>query len=206
MRNVLFVLEPLGTGKAWRALAIAEQLKLLFPAIEPHFLAGPAAAALLRAGGRFPVEQSLAPVLPPKDLLTPQASADGSLARALARASRRLAPAHARESVRVAKAIGAQLVVVDGLFAAPPRLARAGFDVVFLTDHLLDAPIESSLVQRSAARMLRQSVVASSKLRFFLGEPSYLASPELRVWSRRFFRYTGPIAGLARLRVRECAT
>lgn len=36
MRNVLFVTEPLGTGKAWRSLAIAEQLHALFPVVAPH--------------------------------------------------------------------------------------------------------------------------------------------------------------------------
>src|SRR5262245_42647237 len=67
MRNVLFVLEPLGTGKAWRTLAIAEQLKLLFPAIEPRFLAGPAAATLLRGAGLLHVDDTLSPILPPRD-------------------------------------------------------------------------------------------------------------------------------------------
>jgi hypothetical protein len=206
VRNVLFVLEPLGTGKAWRALAIAEQLKLLFPAIEPHFLAGPAAATLLRSQTKQPVEDTLAAVLPPRDSLTAEAAASGELARAAARASRRLAPAHAREALRVARAIQAELVVVDGLFGTPPLLARAGFPVAFLCDHLLDASPERGVARRAADSMARRSLVASSRLRFFVGEPSYLASPELRVWSRRFFRYTGPIAGLARLNHGECAT
>jgi len=199
MRNVLFVLEPIGTGKAWRCLAIAEQLKRLFPALEPHFLTGPAAAALLRGATSFPVESTLAPVLPPGEAVA-AAAVDAELA------ARRLAPGHAREALRAARAIQAELVVVDGLFAAPPVLARGGFEVAFLADHLLDAPVETGLPRRAAAALLRRSVVASAKLRFFVGEPGYLASPELRVWSRRFFRYTGPISGLARLNRSECAT
>jgi hypothetical protein len=204
MRNVLFVLEPLGTGKAWRELAIAEQLRTLFPAISPHFLANPAAAALLRASGDFPVEDTLAPVLP--DAASVERSDDGSLARARAAARRRLAPVHAREAVRAARALRAELVVVDGLFSAPPLLKRAGFDVVFVTDHLRDAEVDGGGVRRAGAALLRRAVVATTSLRFFVGEPSYLASPELRVWSRRFFRYTGPISALARLNLRECAT
>jgi len=206
VKNVLFVLEPLGTGKAWRCLAIAEQLKRLFPEVAPHFLAGPAAAALLRAGSKFPVEETLAAVLPDPSALRDESAADGSLALAAARAARSLGPGHAREALRVARAIQAELVVVDGLFAAPPVLARGGFEVAFLADHLLDASPETGAVRRGAASLLRRSVVASSRLRFFVGEPGYLASPELRVWSRRFFRYTGPISGLSRLDLRECAT
>jgi UDP:flavonoid glycosyltransferase YjiC (YdhE family) len=202
MRNVLFVLEPLGTGKAWRTLAIAEQLKLLFPAIEPRFLAGPAAATLLRGAGSFQVDDTLAPILPPR------AAAQGgdSLAALAEREARRLGPTHAREALRVARACQAGLVVVDGLLAAPPVLARGGFEVALLVDHLLDAQAETGLARRAAAALLRRALVASTKLRFFLGEPGWLASPELRVWSRRFFRYTGLISGLSRLSVREQAS
>jgi len=204
MRNVLFVLEPLGTGKAWRELAIAEQLRALFPAVTPHFLANPAAAALLRASGDFPVEDTLAPILP--DAASVARGDDGTLARARAAARRRLAPVHAREALRAARALRAELVVVDGLFSAPPVLKRAGFDVAFVTDHLRDAEADGRGVRRAGAALLRRAVVATTSLRFFVGEPSYLASPELRVWSRRWFRYTGPISALARLNVRECAT
>lgn len=203
MRNVLFALEPIGTGRAWRALAIAEQLHLLFPAIAPHFLANPAAAQLLRAVGSFPVEDTLTPILP--DAATLERGDDEALARALGRERRRLAPAHARETLRVAQALHAELVVVDGIFAAPPLLKRAGLDVAFLTDRFEDEPALGPF-RRAAAALLERAVVATTTLRFFVGEPSYLASPELRVWSRRHFRYTGPIAALARLRVRECAT
>jgi len=203
MRNVLFVLEPIGTGKAWRALAIAEQLHELFPAIAPHFLANPAAAVLLRAAGSFPVEDTLTPILP--DAATIERGDDEALARALERARRRLAPSHAREALRVAQTLHAELVVVDGLFAAPPVLKRAGFAVAFLTDRFDDEPTGSRF-RRASAALLQRAVVATTRLRFFIGEPSYLASPELRVWSRKFFRYTGPIAALARLRLRECAT
>ena len=203
MRNVLFVVEPIGTGKAWRALAIAEQLHELFPAIAPHFLANPAAALLLRAAGSFPVEDTLTPVLP--DATTIGSGDDAALARALDRERRRLAPLHAREALRVAQELRAELVVVDGLFAAPPVLKRAGLEVAFLTDRFDDEPALGRL-RRAAAALLERAVVSTTALRFFVGEPSYLASPELRVWSRKFFRYTGPIAGLARLHVRECAT
>jgi hypothetical protein len=203
MRNVLFVLEPIGTGKAWRALAIAEQLHELFPAIAPHFLANPAAAVLLRAAGRFPVEDTLAPILPVRTAI--ESGDDESLARALGEERRRLAPSHARETLRVARALHAELVVVDGLFAAPPVLSRAGFAVSFLTDRFDDEPTDGRF-RRASAALLQRAVVATTKFRFFIGEPSYLASPELRVWSRKYFRYTGPIAALARLRVRECAT
>lgn len=192
MRNVLFVLEPLGTGKVGRALAIAEQLQTLFPAISPHFLAAPSSAKLLQAATSFPVDASLTPVTP---------------SRPMANESRRLGPRHAQETLRAAKAIGAELVVVDGIFAAPPTLRRSRFDVAFLCDHFMDAVPDAGLAWRAAAAaLLRRSVVASTSLRFFVGEPSHLASPELRVWSRRWFRYTGPIAGLARLDVRACAT
>ncbi len=204
MRNVLFVLEPLGTGKAWRELAIAEQLRRLFPAISPHFLANPAAAALLRASGEFPVDDTLESILP--DAASVARGDDGSLARTRAAARRRLAPAHAREALRAARALRAELVVVDGLFSAPPVLKRAGFDVAFVTDHLRDGEVDGRGLRGAGAALLRRAVVATTSLRFFVGEPSYLASPELRVWSRRFFRYTGPISALARLNLRECAT
>jgi UDP:flavonoid glycosyltransferase YjiC (YdhE family) len=201
LRNVLFVLEPLGTGKVGRSLAIAEQLQTLFPAISPHFLAAPSSAALLRAATtQFPVDDSLTPVQPPRG---------APLALARAKESRRLGPRHAQQALRAAKAIGAEMVVVDGLFSAPPLLRRAKLDVVFLCDHLLDATPGrglAALTWRAAASLLRRSVVASTSLRFFVGEPSHLASPELRVWSRRYFRYCGPISGLARLDVRDAAT
>ncbi|MSR46292.1 MAG: hypothetical protein EXS13_04400 [Planctomycetes bacterium] len=206
MRNVLFVLEPLGTGKAWRSLAIAEQLAELFPAIAPHFLAGPAAARLLRAAGRFPVDDGLTPIVPDAATMAAAASTPAAPALAADATARRLAPRHALAAVRAAKALSAELVVVDGLFAAAPMLARARFQVALLVDHLQDAPATDGIFRRAAARMARRAVVASSRLRFFLGEPSYLASPELRVWSRRYFRYSGPISGLARLNVRQCAT
>ncbi|MBL8844054.1 MAG: hypothetical protein JNL90_21195 [Planctomycetes bacterium] len=206
MRNVLFVTEPLGTGKAWRSLAIAEQLHALFPVVAPAFLCGPAAGTLLRAAGRFPVDDSLVAAVPqPADLVAAEAD-PASLARAAERAIHRHAASHAHAALRTAKALAAELVVVDSLFAAPPVLRRGGFDVAFLTDHFRDAPAERGFARAAATRMVRRAVVASSQLRFFLGEPSYLASPELRVWSRRWFRYSGPISGLARLSLRDCAT
>jgi hypothetical protein len=73
--------------------------QLLFPAIAPHFLAGPRgrdAAAL--ADEAFPVEDTLAAILPPRELMTAAAASDGSLARAARAARRRLAPQHAREA------------------------------------------------------------------------------------------------------------
>ncbi len=206
MRNVLFVTEPLGTGKAWRSLAIAEQLHSLFPVISPHFLAGPATGTLLRAACNFPVDDSLAAVVPDRAALASAERTPTALALAAEREVRRLAPAHAHAALRAAKALRAELVVVDSLFAAPPVLRRGGFDVVFLTDHFRDAPAENGLARAAATRMVRRAVVASTRLRFFLGEPSYLAQPELRVWSRRYFRYSGPVSGLARLHLRECTT
>jgi hypothetical protein len=205
MRNVLFVLDPLGTGKAWRSLAIAEQLHRLFPALSIHFLAGPAAAALLRSAAPFPVEDTLRPILPAPATIEREDPAEGALAEEAAAARRRLAPVHAREALRVARALAAELVVVDGLFAAPATLHRARFDVALLLDHLLDAEPRPGAFARAGAALLRRGLVAATSLRFFVGEPSYLASPELRVWSRRFFRYTGPISALARLDVRACA-
>lgn len=206
MRPVLFVLEPLGLGKAWRALAIAEQLHALHPVVEPRFLAGPAAARLLRAAGRFPVVDELVPAVPDAAALAAEADAPGTLARAAERAGTRLAAGHALAALRTARALRPARVVVDGLFAAPPVLRRAGFEVDFVTDHFRDAPVADGVVRRCATLLARRAVVASTRLRFFAGEPSYLASPELRVWSRRYFRYSGPVSGLARLRVRECAT
>jgi UDP:flavonoid glycosyltransferase YjiC (YdhE family) len=206
MSNVLFVLEPLATGKAWRALAIAEQLAQLFPTAAPHFLAGPAAAQLLRAAGRFPVDDGLAPIVPDAATVAAAAGDATALARAAESAARRLAPRHALAALRAAKALDAKLVVIDSLFAAAPVVRRGGFDVAFLCDHLHDAPCSDGVARRAAAKLLRRAVVASTRLRFFVGEPGYLASPELRVWSRRWFRYAGPISGLARLRMSECST
>jgi len=204
MSKVLFVLEPLATGKAWRALAIAEQLQQLFPTAAPHFLAGPAAAQLLRAAGKFPVDDGLAPIVP--DAATVAGGDPVALARAAESGARRLAPRHALAALRAARALDAKLVVIDGLFAAAPVVRRGGFDVAFLCDHLHDAPCADGVARRAASKLLRRAVVASTRLRFFVGEPGYLASPELRVWSRRWFRYSGPISGLARLRLSECST
>jgi hypothetical protein len=201
MRNVLFVLEPLGTGKAWRELAIAEQLRRLFPAISPHFLANPAAAELLRASGEFPVDDTLEPILP--DAASVARRDTGQLAaRAPPRAAASRPPT--REAVRAARALRAGSSSSTALLGAA-ALKRAGFDVAFVTDHLRDAEVDGggSARRRGAAATRRR---LTSSLRFFVGEPSYLASPELRVWSRRFFRYTGPISALARLNLRECAT
>src|SRR5262245_24668773 len=164
MRNVLFVVEPIGTGRAWRSLAIAEQLHELFPAIAPHFLANPAAAQLLRAAGSFPVEETLTPVLP--DAATIASGDDAALARALAGERRRLAPVHAREALRAAQSLRAELVVVDGLFAAPPVLKRAGLEVAFLTDRFDDEPARGPF-RRAAAALLERAVVATTSLRFF---------------------------------------
>lgn len=205
MRNVLFVLEPLGTGAAWRTLAIAEQLHALFPAIAPHFLAGPAAAQLLRTAGRFPVDDSLTAIAPAAAELA-DSRRDGTLARAAERDARRLAPRHAHAALKAARALSAELVVVDNLYAAVPVLRRSRFEVALLVDHLLDAPADDGLLRRITARLVRRAVVASARLRFFVGDPSLLESPELRVWSRRYFRYSGPISGAARVNVRRCAT
>jgi UDP:flavonoid glycosyltransferase YjiC (YdhE family) len=205
MRNVLFVLEPLGTGSAWRSLALAEQLHSLFPAIAPHFLAGPAAAQLLRAAGSFPVTEGLAAVVPDAGTLE-RGDQPGELARAAERASRRLAPRHAHAALAAARALSAELVVVDGLLAAVPVLRRGRFDVALLTDDLLCEPTDRGAARSLAARLVRRAVVASARLRFLYGEPSQIAAPEMRVWSRRFFRFTGAISGAARVSVRRCAT
>ena len=81
-------------------------------------------------------------------------------------------------------------------------MRRAGYPVTYFTDDLLECEAESGLVRAMSASMLRRSIVASTRMRFFVGEPSHLASPELRVWARRYFRFTGALSGLSRFRPR----
>jgi hypothetical protein len=85
-------------------------------------------------------------------------------------------------------------VIVDGSSRAPPLLRRGRFDVAFITDHFQDAlPIRARCgAPRPTCCGAPSSRLAPALLRRRAG---YLASPELRVWSRRYFRYTGPISG-----------
>jgi hypothetical protein len=203
MRSVLFVVDSMGTGKVYRTLAIAEILHKLYPAIRIRFLTGGTAAELLEAADRFPVDARLT-TAPPITIGDPSSAEND--AGAVLRLRRRLGPMQARNIVAVAREVGAERVIVDGLFHAPPKLRSAGIPVTFLTDQLLEAEAARGTLPRVQAGLLRRAVVGSSDQRFFLGEPSYLGTPELRVWARRYFRFAGPISGLARLHRKECAS
>ncbi len=200
MRPILFAVQPLGTGKIERNLAVAKQIPVLFRAIAPHFLVGASAARFLEArGSDFPVDESLSPLLPPPTSHRPAG-------KQVQRAARRLAAVHGQQVLQAAKQIRAELVVVDGIYGALRPLARAGIPTVFTTDDLLDQDFSLNPLQRWFRGAMRRSAVVSSKLRFFWGEPSYLTTPEIREWARRHFHFVGPVSGLANLDRASCAT
>lgn len=203
MRSVLFVVDSMGTGKVYRCLAIAEVLRKLFPAIEPHFLAGGTAAKLLVEAGRYPVHTGLSCVSP-GTIRDPGQTGNDALPRE--RERRRLAPRQAAETLACATKLHAERVVIDGLPGIPPVLRRARLPVTFLTDELEEANAARGGIARWRAGWTRRATVGGSDQRFFVGEQAYLATPELREWARRFYRFSGPISGLARLHRRACAS
>ncbi len=200
MRTVLFALRPFGAGCVYRDLSIARHLRHLFPAIEPIFAAAGSAKTLLEKEGVVPVVSALSAIVPRVEENDPRASG-----LAVVRRTRSMAPSHAREVVRASRLCSAELVVVDQIPSAPPQLSRSGIPCIYLTDDLHDGEEHSGTLRRLRAAWTRRAIVGSTALRFFIGDPSELSGPEMRVFARKHFRFTGAMSGLSWVRRRECA-